>query len=67
MVEFIDESGKPRSDQSINEAINAFKKSIVLDPPQPTTVFYPTVIEAMTELLHFRKIFRELKEKKEGG
>lgn len=51
----IDMSGEPRSNEEIQEAIDAIKKEIVRGQPQPIMVFYGTIIDAMAELLKKRK------------
>ncbi|GAH95468.1 unnamed protein product, partial [marine sediment metagenome] len=43
-MEFIDNSGKPRSNQDIIETIDAIRKELVRGKPNPIMVFYPTIL-----------------------
>jgi hypothetical protein len=55
-------SGRPRSDKDIIEARNAVVKSLInLKDVSPILVHYPTIIEALNELLDRRKM-EELKD-----
>jgi hypothetical protein len=51
-----DLSGCPRTDKDIMEARNAIEKSLI-DPKDlnPILIYYPTIIEALNELLMRRK------------
>ena len=64
MPGFIDKTGEPRSNKAIQEAIQGLRKGIMKEL-HPSLIFYPTAIDAMEELLTFRKILKELHEKHE--
>ena len=52
----VDTTGKPRSDKDIMDAKIAIQKSLIkLDNLDPIQVYYPTIIEALTELLKRRR------------
>ena len=52
----VDKTGQPRSDKDLFEARSAIQKELIkvgnLDPIQ---VYYPTIIEAITELMRRRR------------
>ena len=54
-IDIKDYSGKPRSDQDLIEAQTAIKNNLILSKPTPIMVHYPTIIEAINELLLLRK------------
>jgi len=54
-MEIVDNSGKPRTDDEINEAIEFLKKEMVTEL-SPRLVYYPTILEALKELLIRRKV-----------
>lgn len=54
-MEFIDNTGKPRSNQDIIETINALKKEMITGQINPIIVFFPTILNALEELLERRK------------
>ncbi len=49
-----DKSGKPRSIEELLEAREAIKRELIRSVA-PIMVYYPTIIEALTELLERRK------------
>jgi len=52
----MDKSGKPRRNEELIEAKEAIKKEMVnLQNISPILVFYPTIIDAIDELLEVRK------------
>jgi hypothetical protein len=68
-VDFIDDTGKPRSSEDIKEALMAVENAIVKDTtkiPPRLYVLLPTIRESLMELLQIRKIIRELKNKNNG-
>ena len=52
----VDKSGEPRSNQDIGEAIDAIKNRLVKGPIDSVMVFYPTIIDALVELLQRRTV-----------
>ena len=55
-MEFIDTTGKPRSDQEIKEAIEAIKREMVMGEPKPIMIFYTTIINGLEELIQRRNV-----------
>ena len=53
-MEIVDRTGSPRSNQDIGEAIDAIKKELVRGQVNPAMIFYPTIIDALIELLQRR-------------
>ena len=53
-MEIIDNSGNPRSNEDIGEAIDAIKKELVRGQINPIMVFYPIIIDSLVELLQRR-------------
>jgi len=53
-MEIVDKTGEPRSNEDIGEAIDAIKNRLVKGPIDPIMVFYPTIIDALVELLQRR-------------
>lgn len=53
-MEIIDVSSEPRRLNELFEARVAIKREIVRGTLQPILVFYPTIIDALTELIQLR-------------
>ena len=52
----VDTTGQPRSNKDLMDAKIAIQKSLIkLDNLDPIQVYYPTIIEALTELLKRRR------------
>lgn len=59
-MEIADLTGQPRSNEDIIEAIEAIKRELVsLKNFSPILIYYPTIIEALNELLERRKVDEE--------
>jgi hypothetical protein len=55
-MEIIDRSGEPRRDEELIEARNAIAKELIsMKNFGPILLYYPTIIEAIEELLERRK------------
>ena len=54
-MEIVDKTGEPRTDDEIREAIEFLKREIVTEL-SPRLVFYPTILDALKELLARRKV-----------
>ncbi|MDX1699416.1 MAG: hypothetical protein R3250_02300 [Melioribacteraceae bacterium] len=55
-MEIVDKTGQPRSDNDLINARNAIRRELVmLDRLDPILVYYPTIIEAIDELLERRR------------
>lgn len=55
-----DTSEEPRSERELTDAKKAIIGSIVRDSPSPIMVYYPTIIDAIIELIEARKAITEL-------
>ncbi len=53
-MEMKDMSGEPRSNEEIQETIDALTKRLVTGPIDPIMVYYTTIIDALKELLLHR-------------
>ena len=65
-INFIDQSGQFRSDQDLQESIDALKTALVaqrITLPPELTVRLPTMIELLTELQGFRELVKKIKAK----
>jgi hypothetical protein len=52
----VDKTGKPRSDNELINARNAIQREMVMvERLDPILVYYPTIIDAINELLEKRK------------
>ena len=52
----VDNTGKPRKDDELIEARNAIAKELIsMKNFGPVLIYYPTIIEAINELLERRK------------
>lgn len=52
----VDKTGKPRSEQDLIEARTAIEKELVsMKNFGPILIYYPTIIEAINELIERRK------------
>jgi len=65
-LNFVDESGQPRSDQDLQEAIDTVVKEMVSRTPgnPQLIVMFPTIIECLQELQGLRRVISEHAEKK---
>jgi len=67
LTEFIDESGKPRSDDDIKEAIAEVGRAMIQMTGEPRLlILFPTIIESLKELLTLRELVRAAKRKAAG-
>ena len=66
-VEFQDDSGKPRSDEEIKEAIDRVEKEIVKSDFSNIPLFmqFSTIRESLIELLRLREIIKKAMENNE--
>lgn len=65
-IDFIDESGQPRSDEDLQEAIDVLKKGMIesrMNLPPEIVVLLPTAIECLVELQGFRELVKKIKAK----
>ena len=59
-VNFVDKSRKPRTVEEIVEARQAIVEALVkINGPPQLLVFFPTIKDALDELLHIRKRITE--------
>jgi len=60
-INIIDRSGEPRSDEDIQEAIDAVTREMVSrNPGNPELmVMFPTIIESLNELLRLREFIKK--------
>ncbi|MHA1872625.1 MAG: hypothetical protein ACTSVB_00815 [Candidatus Heimdallarchaeaceae archaeon] len=55
-VDIVDKTGQPRSDDDLIEARTALEKELIsMKNFGPILIYYPTIIEAINELLKRRK------------
>ena len=52
----VDKSGQPRSDEDIQEAIDAITNDLIKGKPRPIMVVYPIILEGLKELLARRNL-----------
>lgn len=65
-LNIIDQSGQPRSDEDLQEAIDALKKGMIdrrMVLPPEIVVLLPTAIECLIELQGFRELVKKIKAK----
>ena len=55
MVDVIDKTGEPRSEQEILEAKEAIMKQLIQGPLAPIQIHFPVILDAFDELLQRRK------------
>lgn len=61
-VEFIDQTGKPRSTESLKEALTVVEREIVAFRAEPTLlVQLPVIREALLELIYIRGKLEEIR------
>ncbi len=69
-INMIDATGQPRSDEDLQESIDALKNALVtqrMTLPPMLTVQLPCMIELLTELQGFRELVKKIKAKQAGG
>ena len=68
-INIIDQSGQSRSDQDLQDAIDAVtREMVVLAPGNPQLiVMLPTIRECLVELQGFREIVKRIKAKQAEG
>jgi hypothetical protein len=66
LINIIDKTGQPRTDQEIIDAINALKKDLI-NNVNPILIYYPIILESLNELLYYRKKIREAEKNRPGG
>ena len=54
-LNFYDKTGEPRSDEELQDAKIALKNDLVLSKLTPIMIHYTTILDAIDELLTFRK------------
>lgn len=66
MVEMIDETGKPRSDEDLQDAINAVKQIMVKQPTALPlfTIHAMIILNCLEELQGLRKLLEEARRKR---
>ena len=70
-INIVDQSGTPRSDQDLQEAIDTCKKEMASHKvggfPPMLMVMFPTIIECLLELQRIRTVIKEHQEKVAAG
>ena len=67
-INMTDQSGTPRSDEDLQEAIDTVKKQMIsrtIENPM-LEVMLPTIIECLTELQGFRELVKKIKAKQKS-
>ena len=54
-MDFIETSSKLRSDEDLIEARTAIQTELIKGQPNPAMIYYPIIIECISELLQRRK------------
>lgn len=69
MVEMIDESGKPQSDEDLQDAITTIEKLLIKPPMElpMLAVMLPTIRQLLKELQTIRKVIHNLPEAPRPG
>ena len=70
-LDMIDQTGTPRSDEDLQEAIDTCKREMASHKvgsfPPMLMVMFPTIIECLQELQRIRTVIREHQEKTAAG
>lgn len=69
-LDFIDESGKPRSEEDLQEGIDVLSKIMVSarsTAPPELIVMIPTLLDCLRELQDFRELVKKIKAKQNAG
>lgn len=69
-LDFIDDSGKPRSDADLQELVEYLTRTMVsarMTADPELIVLIPTALDLLSELQGFRDLVKKIKAKQAGG